>query len=165
MRTQHLYFVTLIVSVTIISGCRDASKPSDLPPLYPCTVTITQEGIPFAGASVEFVLADQAQAKYRALAETDENGQGQMRTYGQFGTPSGKYKVVVTKTVQGEPNRYLKDESTGQQEAIGWKMYQTVESKFSSAETTPHEIEITGKGRRVEQTFDVGKAVKVLMPE
>jgi 5-hydroxyisourate hydrolase-like protein (transthyretin family) len=122
---------------------------------------ITQDGVPLADASVEFVPAESSQSKYRAVTQTDESGTSQMSTYGHSGVPAGKYKVVVTKKEDGEPDRYFKDESTGEQKPIGWKAYRLVEPKFSSAETTPHEIEIIGK--KVTATFDVGKAIRVLI--
>jgi hypothetical protein len=43
---------------------------------------------------------------------------------------------------------------------VTYKTYKTVEQQFSNAQTTPHEIEITGKERELKKTFDVGKAIK-----
>jgi hypothetical protein len=140
-----------------MSGCGDTSKPSDIPPLYPCTVTVTQEGVPLAEAMVEFISAEQT--KYRAVALTGGNGTVQMSTYGHSGVPIGKYKVVVTK--KADDDFVYKKNSAGENEPVSWNTYKMVEDKYSDAETTPHEIEITGKGRKVEATFDVGKAVKV----
>jgi hypothetical protein len=36
-----------------------------------------------------------------------------------------------------------------------------INPKYSDAKITPHEIEITGKEKITEVTFDVGKAIKV----
>ncbi|MDR0521710.1 MAG: hypothetical protein LBH00_07635 [Planctomycetaceae bacterium] len=44
---------------------------------------------------------------------------------------------------------------------IRYNTYRLVEEQYTSAETTPFEIEITGKERNVTKTFDAGKAVKV----
>ncbi|MDR3232791.1 MAG: carboxypeptidase-like regulatory domain-containing protein [Planctomycetaceae bacterium] len=144
MRT--LTTIILIISVTIITGCRNTSKPVDLPKLYPCTITITQEGVPLAGAMIELLPADGSSVKYRAVTVTGKDGKAAMATYRHSGVPVGKYKVIVDKDVE-----------EGDVKPV---IYRLVEKKFSSAETTPYEIEITGKGR-VEKTFDVGKAVKV----
>jgi hypothetical protein len=51
--------------------------------------------------------------------------------------------------------------STGEKELVSFKRYRAVEPKFASAESTPHELEITGKEKLTEFTFDVGKAVKM----
>ncbi|MDR3232326.1 MAG: hypothetical protein LBT46_01430 [Planctomycetaceae bacterium] len=145
---KHLIIITLLIFVTLIAGCRDTSKPVDLPKLYPCTITITQEGVPLAGAMIELLPADGSSVKYRAVTVTGEDGKAAMATYRHAGVPVGKFKVVVDKDDFGA----AKNADT----------YRLVEAKYSSAETTPLEIEITGKGR-VEKTFDVGKAVKVLV--
>ncbi|MDR1957446.1 MAG: hypothetical protein LBQ54_00080 [Planctomycetaceae bacterium] len=84
-----------------------------------------------------------------------------MSTYGYEGTPLGKYKVVVTKNIQD--NLVYAESSTGTKEVVGWTSYRTVEPNFSDAKTTPHEIEITGKDKKFEVTFDVGKAVRSRM--
>jgi hypothetical protein len=36
--------ITLLVSVAFMIGCKDKSRPIDLPALYPCTITVTQDG-------------------------------------------------------------------------------------------------------------------------
>jgi hypothetical protein len=142
---KHLITIILLISVTIIAGCKDNSKPVDLPKLYPCTVTIMQDGKPCAAAIIEFLPADSS-VKYHAVSLTGEDGRVSMSTYGHSGVPVGKFKVIVDNSL-----RPAKSADT----------YQRVEAKYSSAETTPLEIEITGKGGRVEKIFDVGKAVKV----
>jgi hypothetical protein len=48
----------------------------------------------------------------------------------------------------------------GEKETASYKTYAMVEGKYSDAKTTPHELEITGKGKKTEVTFDVGKAIK-----
>jgi hypothetical protein len=146
----------------VSAGCADNSRPKDLPQLFPCTIKITQNNVPLAGATVEFVPTNQADAKYRALAITDDSGTVQMSTYGYPGVPSGKYKVVTTKNIDDD-FVYAANESTGGRDVVDYKTYRMVEPKFSSAETTPHEIEILNKGKRVNAAFDVGKAIKVRM--
>ncbi|MDR0521444.1 MAG: hypothetical protein LBH00_06285 [Planctomycetaceae bacterium] len=152
----------LIVTITIISGCGDASRPKDLPKLYPCTVTITQEGKPLADAMIEFVPADAANAKFRAVSMTGKDGSVKMATYGFTGAPAGKYKVVVTKTMNDDIVYAAEvNPSSGEKDIVSYNTYRMVDEQYSSAETTPFEIEITGKERSVTKTFDAGKAVKV----
>jgi hypothetical protein len=153
----------LIIVALIIVGCSPNNKPSDLPPLYQCVITITQENLPLADAKVEFIQIAPAEAKYRAASITDNNGKVSMTTYGFAGVPIGKYKVVITKIIQDDLV-YEDNPSTGQKEIVDFKKYATVESKYSSAETTTHEIEITGKEKKIEKTFNVGKTVKLLIP-
>jgi hypothetical protein len=151
--------ISLIFTVVSLTGCgKDNSRPKDLPLLYPCVVTIIQEGKPLDRAVVEFIAVDAA-AKYRAVSITDTNGHVAMSTYGFDGVPAGKYKICVWKTViEGVIQSTNKEGESVNTEGTE---YQAVEPKYADAKTTPHEIEITGKGKKVEQTFDVGKAVKI----
>ncbi|MDR2641984.1 MAG: hypothetical protein LBC74_04245 [Planctomycetaceae bacterium] len=58
-----LFFVLLSVL-----GCGGSSGPKDLPKLYPCVITITQEGKPLDNAVVELAAAettDQNNSKYQ----------------------------------------------------------------------------------------------------
>jgi hypothetical protein len=156
---RKIIYITLLIFVATVIGCGDKSRPSDLPPLYSCTVTVTQDGQPLEGASIRFDPIEPADAKYQAAAVSGADGTAQMKTYGFQGTPIGKYKVIVTKIVS-ESTEYKLNESTGKEEPVNSKRYRLVEPQFTSAETTPHEIEITGKEKNVTKTFDVGKAVK-----
>ncbi|MDR0337760.1 MAG: carboxypeptidase-like regulatory domain-containing protein [Planctomycetaceae bacterium] len=151
-----------VIAALIVVGCSTSDKPTDLPSLYPCTVTITQNNSPLAEAMVEFVPVDSSNAKYRAASITDENGKVSMKTYGFPGVPIGKYKVVVSKNIQDDLV-YAYNPSTEQKEIVSFKKYQMVDPQYSSAETTPHEIEITDKKRKEQYVFDVGKTVKILI--
>jgi hypothetical protein len=152
----------LFIITLLIAGCSNNDKPADLPSLYPCTILITQDNLPVAEATVEFVPVDSINAKYRAASITDENGKVSMKTYGFPGVPIGKYKVVVSKDILDDWV-YADNPSTGQKEAVSFKKYRTVESKYSSAESTPHEIEITGKKKKEQYIFDVGQTIKILI--
>jgi hypothetical protein len=159
MRTQFiLFFVTLLISVTLISGCgNNNSRPKDLPALYPCKLTITQDGQPLAEATVRFVSVDGG--KWNPVAFTDTAGHVEMNTYSFNGVPAGKYKVLIEKEVR-ENIVEEKNAVTGITEEKSYTLYRIVDKKYTDAATTPHEIEVTGKGGKTEQTFDVGKPSK-----
>ena len=154
------FIIPSILILISFTGCGgDTSRPKDLPPLYPCAVTITQDGKPLDGAVVNLVAFDKENAKYQASSVTDAAGKAIMSTYGFNGVPAGKYKVCIWKTITEGVKQYTnKDGELVNTEGTDYK---TVESKYADAKTTPHEIEITGKGKKVEQTFDVGKPVKI----
>ncbi|MDR1492825.1 MAG: hypothetical protein LBT05_08895 [Planctomycetaceae bacterium] len=152
--------ILLIVLLTTIVGCSPNNKPSDLPPLYPCTIAIKQDDLPLTEAAVELLPIPPTVAKYRAASITGTDGKASMTTYGFSGVPAGKYKVVISKNIQDDLV-YGDNPSTGQKEIVSFQKYATVESKYSSTETTPYEIEITGKKKKAEHIFDVGKSVKI----
>ena len=152
--------IASLLTIPFIIGCGgDSSRPTDLPPLFPCVVTITQDGQPLDGATVSFASADtSAGAKYQATAITDDTGKAVATTYGFDGVPAGKYKVCVWKTLT-EPGKQIRDGYGDLVDAPGTE-YRTVDPKYSFADSTPHEIEIVGKGTPP-ASFDVGKPVKI----
>lgn len=156
MRTIIAFVVSICV-VAFIIGCGRSSRPSDLPPLYPCAVIVTQDGQPLDGAVVDFVAVDAANAKYQASSVTDANGKAVVTTYGYNGVPAGRYKVCVWKTVIEGVTQVVNND--GELVDTMGAEYRTVEPQYSNAETTPLEIEITGK-KMPPTSFDVGKPIK-----
>lgn len=148
--------LVVILAVTFVVGCND-QRPSDLPQLYPCSIVITQEGKPLDGAVVNFVAMEATNAKYQASAITDADGKAVVATYGFAGVPAGRYKVCVWKTiVEGVTQRTNQD---GELVVSGGSEYSTVEPEYAKSETTPLEIEVTGK-KMPPTSLDVGKQVK-----
>ena len=141
----------------MFSGCSDSSsRPTDLPPLFPCTVLVIQGGVPLAEAFVEFHPEGDSQ-KYWAAAYTDANGKATMLTYGYPGVPVGKYKILVSKII--EDNLVNQTNGSVGRVLVSANRYALVNSLHSNPETTPHEIEITTK-RTPPITVDVGEPVR-----
>jgi hypothetical protein len=153
-----LLIVLIIVALPLLIGCTKSSKPSDLPPLYPCTLTFTQDGVPLAEATVRLIST--TEMKYHPASETGSDGKIAMTTYGFPGVPADKYKVTVIKEILDNVV-YRDNPSTGRKEMASFKRYRTVEPVYSSADSSPLELEITGREKKIEQTFDVGKAVRI----
>ncbi|MDR0610027.1 MAG: hypothetical protein LBG58_07960 [Planctomycetaceae bacterium] len=157
---SRIYFGLIFTATLLIcSGCnKNSSQPNDLPKLYPCIITITQDDKPLKDAAVELVAEDRSNAKYKPVTKTDAEGKAVMSTYGYKGTPAGKYKVVVSKDV--DDDFVYGTSSTGDKEVQKYNTYRTVEPKYSDVKTTPHEIEVVaGKN---EFSLDAGKSVRML---
>lgn len=153
---SNIAFTFVFFAVALVAGCKEDNRPKDLPPLFPCTVIITQEGQPLGGAVINLVPGE-GTAKYHPMSVTDDNGKVIMKTYGYDGVPAGRYKVRVWKNiVEGETQT---TDSDGEPITSGGTEYRTVDVKYSSAETTPFEIEVTNK-KAPDTTFDVGKPIK-----
>jgi hypothetical protein len=134
-----VFFLCLI---PLLSGCWDSSRPSDLPVLYPCTLTLVQEGRGLADAFVMLYPVD-SKSRWVVAGNTDQNGNVLLNTHGKFpGVPAGEYKVVVTKT-----------EQTGQIE-----IFSLIEKQYTDVSTTS--LTMTVKTGRNAETFNVGKAVR-----
>ena len=144
-------------SLLVLCGCAKDSRPTDLPPLVACTISVTQGGAPLADAYVE--LKSQDVQKYRPSAQTDAAGNAVILTYGHPGAPVGKYKILVSKNIEDDIV-YGKDEY-GEQAVISSNIYKTVEDSYADAEKTPHEIEVTST--KTQTAIDVGTAVRVKM--
>ncbi|MCL2119250.1 MAG: carboxypeptidase-like regulatory domain-containing protein [Planctomycetaceae bacterium] len=151
--------IPLMLAVLSIAGCtRDDGKPKDLPPLFPCEITITQEEKPLAGATIALESFGEVKTVYLPSGITDERGKAVLSTYGFKGVPVGTYKVTVRKTVIEDVTQVM--DSYGDMVDSPGTEYRTVEPKFSNANTTPHELEITNSKKMTQATFDVGKPVK-----
>jgi len=95
------YTYILLLPLLFLFGCSDSSdRPSDMPPLYPCTVSVIQGGSPLEGAVVTF--HSDTEQKYRPVAYTGADGKAVMQTYGFPGVPTGKYKITVSKVVEDD---------------------------------------------------------------
>jgi len=150
--------IPLVLAVISVAGCtRDDGRPKDLPPLFPCEITITQGGTPLAGATVALESSG-GSTNYIPSGITEESGKAVLSTYGFKGAPAGKYKVTVRKTVVEDITQVV--DSYGDMVDSPGTEYRTVESQFSRADTTPHELEITGDKKPTQATFDVDKPVK-----
>ena len=148
----------LLLTVTSFAGCAKDTRPKDFPPLFPCAITITQDGKPLEGATVNLVPMEGTDSKYQASATTGADGKAVIKTYGYDGTPAGKFKVCVWKTLT-ESGGKTTDGYGEEIDAPGIE-YRTVEEIYSDAKTTPHEIEVVGKDT-APVSFDVGKSVKI----
>ncbi|MDR0705339.1 MAG: hypothetical protein LBF88_10175 [Planctomycetaceae bacterium] len=149
----HKIIVSIILLVCFsIAGCKQR-LPEGMPPLYPCTITLIQDGKPLDLASVSFYASDTE--NFWALAGTS-NDQGviEMTTNGPYkGVPAGVYKITVEK-VKSEDidvNRYC--------------MVSLVDPQFGKRETTPIQIEIKPSKKKGvnDQTIDLGKENKKRM--
>ena len=151
--------IPLMFVVFTIAGCaKNDGRPKDLPPLFPCEITITQEGNPLPGATIAFESFGETKVTYLPSGITNESGKAVLSTYGFNGVPAGTYKVTVRKTVVEDVKQVT--DAYGDLVDDGGVEYRTVDFKFSNANTTPHEIEVTtGKGT-TQAALDVGKPIK-----
>jgi hypothetical protein len=161
MSHYSLLVVNCSLFIVLLSGCGGASRPADLPPLYPLTITVTQDGKALPEAVIKFVAQADENAKYKPVAITGADGKVALSTYGFPGVPAGTYKVTITKNV--DDDFVTKTDDAGEKQIISYKTYRTVEAKFSDVATTPFEIEVSPKRKNSEETFDVGKAVREKM--
>ena len=165
---KFIAILLLSLSVTLF-GC--SNRPSGMPALHPCSITVTQDGTPLTDASVVLVNisdTDKGQA-WAPMGKTDSSGVAVMRTNAQYnGAAAGKYRIIVEKT-ETEPSKLGPPPPADTPEYEVWSgknanenlaQFTLVETVYSSSKA-PHEIDV-GKGSN-DKTIDVGKAVRVKM--
>jgi hypothetical protein len=139
-----LYFI-VILSVLCFVGCGGAALPKGLPPIYPCTITLTQDGVPLEGASVALIPEDTT-LTFTFAGATTSNGSVEMYSHGKHrGVPAGKYKLLVTKNDHEIQNGKIWDVSL-------------VDVKYTKPDASPLEVNIAEKKNQF--TFELGKAVR-----
>ena len=156
---RKILLLSFIVAFSLQMGCsKDPNRPADLPKLYSCSITITQDGKPLEEATV--TLVSKTPAKFgTGTATTDASGTATLKTYGYNGIPLGQYKVLIEKRgVEGA--RESKNEY-GDTIQVGGTIYQYVDAQYVSERSTPFEIDITEKGGK--ETFEVGAPVRILL--
>ena len=159
---MNRYYILLNLLLCIaIMGCGSApQRPEGFPPLYAVELTITQEGTPLAEASVTFHPMDSSQ-KWSSGGRTDEKGIVKIVTHGQFqGVAKGKYKITVDKLAYEPPDN--KALSPSGFPRYPDKQFALVEAVYRHKELTTLEIDVQGK---TQQTIDLGKPVRVLIPD
>ena len=142
---SHLFFAALFVGC----GAKDDGKPADMPPLFPATLTFTQEGAALDGATIIL----HSDSKWSVRGRTDNQGKVQLSTNGYYdGVPEGSYKITVQK-IAG-----TLDPATG--ELV--RQTDVIDPALQRPETTTLEIDIV-KGNN-DKAFDVGKAANINIP-
>ena len=157
--------LTLIVSlIFLFPGCGgDGGRPADMPPLFPVTITITQEGVPLEGATV--TLHSSTPSTYgTATGTTDSSGTARMRTYGFNGAPAGEYVVTVDRVALEGAEEFVQNPGENPQ-LRGGTLYRFVNENFTKRGTTTLNMTVADNRRGTTETFDVGAAVRIANPD
>ena len=163
---QFVFAAILVLVAT--SACNQKKKPADMPQLFPCEITVVQDGKPLEGATVNLT-ADGTSLRFTVAAKTDKNGVAKIKTDIDWpGAPAGKYKVCISKVVAPEVDNTTPIPSdpveyAAYQKKLAESSAQTkslVDSKYLRPHTTPESIEVTASGYKA--TIDVGPAVDQL---
>ena len=166
----HIGMTFLGIAVVLLvasSGCNGKKKPADLPALYPCQITVMQDGKPLEGALVR--LHSDKSLRFTTSGVTDNQGVANIKTDVSWpGAPEGKYKVCVQKVVTSSAQDLPKEVPNPTTDRAGYAEYRKkaaeigkatsyVDKKFLRPNSTPVTAEVTTSG--CTQTVDVGAAV------
>jgi hypothetical protein len=132
-------------------GC--STGGADAPVLYPVTGTLKAGGKPLADITVQLVPVDKSEkSKARpGIANTDAEGNFTIRTNGDKGAASGKYKVVLS-TGAAKAEQDTMEDAMKKQEAMMQRMKQGATApaaptspfpkEWTEATTSPKEVEV-----------------------
>lgn len=154
---RTFYWSALVLLTVCVCGCGGKKKPDGFPKLYPCQITVKQEGVPLSKAMV-VLFPEEDSNPWSVGGGTNDNGVAEIYTHGDFaGAPVGNYKVTITKNViEGAPSQ-TDLENPNFAGPMG-TAYDYVDLQYKSRRTTPLRIEITA-GKNA-QEFDVGPAIR-----
>jgi hypothetical protein len=156
---KQLFIFFFLTGSIIFSGCQQKSRPADFPKLYPCKITITQDKIPVENVQIS-LYDNHISNKWSIGGTTNTSGVAVIRVHGQFfGAPSGKFKVVLSKT-ESEGGTVV-NESTTKRKPEPVRIYSLVDKKYLEESTTPLEIIVENKS--VAEIFEIGNANRILI--
>ncbi|MBR4750256.1 MAG: carboxypeptidase regulatory-like domain-containing protein [Thermoguttaceae bacterium] len=166
---RALIISLLVLPLTALCGCGEKTPP-DMPKLFPTSITITQEGTPVEGASVQLLKKDDLYYKWLAGGTTDASGVCTIRTMGKYtGAPEGTFQVVVYKTnkIESETRKAQPNAPSDPAEAAEWakkvdeeeKEFDQIDTKYKSVDTT--DLTITIASGKNAETLEVGAPVNI----
>jgi len=142
-------------------GCGPA-KPSNLPPLAPCTVKVHDNGRPLGQIGISFQRVE-GQAGWSLSAQTGSNGIAVAQTiagsYRAKGIPTGTYRVSLSERIElppeliveelaGTPIRQMEETAKKQQKYLD--EHRTVPEILCDAARTPLELTVTASGAELD---------------
>lgn len=154
---RQLTFLSLFTLV--LTGCSGDVTPDGMPNLQPLALTVTQQGAPLEGASVQLIATDPANSRWASGGTTDAEGKVVLKTLGQYeGVVPGTYKVTFYKmATEGNAAAPAVDSpsSGGSTEA-----FLVIDPKYQTETTTPVEIAVV-QGVDSLPAIDLGAPVKI----
>ena len=154
-----VFFSLLAIALLGTAGCSKNQRPDGLPPTYPLTITVLQEGKPLEGATVSLVSSEMT---WVIGGVTDAEGKATMVTHGKFdGAPEGTFSVRVQKTIYEGREEYdaaMTSGDTAAAQRVDVKMFQLVEDVYTSKDT-PIKVEVKRDTKTLE--VDAGPAVRL----
>jgi hypothetical protein len=146
-------YVIFLFLIFLLLGCTRSNRPDGLPKLYPCVITVTQNGDPVADVSVQLI--SKQESIWPVTGITNTSGNAKLVTYGQFpGAPLGDYTVVFSKTTTVS----LKQGNEFQSGIT--EVYSLINVEHTQPETSKLEMSIE-KGTN-QKTFELGAPVRIL---
>lgn len=174
---SHLRDLLLVTPLLLLafSGCHP-NTPDGLPALYPCRITVVQDGKGLPDAFVSLVPETDANRKssdanWIPTGTTDEKGVATIYTNGRYvGAPAGRFKVVVEKKEAAEsqlgppPPEESPAYAAWEERWMGETrpLFTLVETQYADPKETPLAVEIKKPNNVF--SLDVGEAVKIPVP-
>jgi len=153
MNAKIIFLLVALVTLLVVGGCSKQLKPDGLPPLYPVSIMVIQDGQPLAGALISLHGTEDSPLKWGVHGITNSSGRAVLLTHGiHSGAPAGEYAVTVNKVEEVVVAQRGDSTIT--------EAFTFIEKQHVDRETTPNRIHIQKKGKNHAE-LDVGKPVRV----
>jgi len=97
---KNILLFSILVLAVFLPGCNNKKRPDGFPQLYPCEITVLQEGTPLSGATV-MLLSEGGSVPWTVGGGTNDSGVARIFTHGEFaGAPLGQFQVWVSSLLQ-----------------------------------------------------------------
>ena len=160
--STYLFFFLLAAACVVTVGCGGEQRPDGLPPTYPLSIKVLQEGQPLDDATVTLYFAD-GSMNWTIGGVTDAGGVAKMYTHGKFeGAPEGSFNVTVSKMLYEGKAEHDAAMDAGDTEAarrIEVNAWQLVADEYMIPARTPIKVEVTKGTKSLE--IDAGSAVRI----
>ena len=169
MNYRLLTSAIVLLAVTVVIGCGQ-KIPSDMPSVYPCTITLTKGGVPVDDAAIT-LRSDSLPGYLSVSGRTDENGVATIWTryedYRTQGAPAGEFRVTVIKTPAIPDELVLSDEQRSrmteeEREAHSARVDsalaaapRVVPASFIGERSTPLTVTVTSSEEGTAVTFEI----------
>jgi len=165
MYSNRVFLLISLGLVFLVFGCNGPKTPANLPKLYPCKITVVQDGKPLEDAMVTvyndlgFVIAGKTDAKGVATITVDGRWPG---------VPEGEHVISISKITEPTdlpppPQSMFSAEGRNYMEQLTKGTKETVDPKYSAGRKS--ELRLNVGKKSTNETFDVGAAVEITPEE
>lgn len=105
MTSRSFRSLTIVATALLVITVGCSKTPEKL---FPVVGTVTVNGEPLNGGSVQFEMLEEGQASgkvYTSSGEIDENGRYALSTFGEAGAPAGEHRVWVSPNFARMPDK------------------------------------------------------------
>lgn len=152
-KTKRLFLSIFFLVPFFFAGC-EKNLPEGMPRIYPCSITVKQEGSPLQGALVIAISDDPQTSQWPVQGTTDASGTAQLFTRGNYqGAPEGDFVLLISKEESEYVNKTVPTDPEASRGPVRFINY--VDPDLSDKAKSPFKIRVEKKKNHFD--LDAGK--------